>query len=208
MSRKPTALRRNGRSTPSAGDPIERFEKCFAAAEAAQIALPEAVALATADKRGHASVRFVLLKQVDNRGFVFFTNLDSRKGRELKSNPHASFAVHWKAIGKQVRVEGHTVQVSDDEADAYWATRPRESQLGAVASRQSAPLASHEALTKRWMQLERRYRDRSVPRPAPWTGVRLIPSRIEFWEEEEHRLHRRDLFVRTKRGWRHSLLQP
>ncbi len=166
------------------------------------------MALATADKRGRTSVRYVLLKQADDRGFVFYTNLLSRKGRELLANPYAAAAIHWPLLRRQVRIEGRIEIVSNQEADTYWETRPRLSQLGAVASRQSAPLTSRDVLTERWLRLEMRYRDQGVPRPKNWTGVRILPERIEFWEEEEHRLHRRDLYVRGERGWRRTLLQP
>jgi pyridoxamine 5'-phosphate oxidase len=150
----------------------------------------------------------VLLKQVDDRGFIFFTNMVSRKGRELLRNPYASFAIHWKALGKQVRVEGRAVRVSEEEAEAYWSTRPRPSQLAAVASRQSAPLQRRDLLMARWLTLEKRYHDSSVPRPKQWTGIRIVPDAIEFWEQEEHRLHRRELFTRSRKRWRRKLLQP
>src|SRR6185295_10711908 len=136
-------------------DPIAVFNRWFAQARRAQAPLPEAAALATADARGRPSVRFVLIKQVDDRGFVFYTNAGSRKGRELRANPYAALAVYWDPIGKQVRVEGRVEAVAPAEADAYWATRPRESQLAAVVSAQSAPISSHAELLARWTALRR-----------------------------------------------------
>lgn len=164
--------------------------------------------MATADKRGRPSVRFVLLKQGDDRGFVFFTNAGSRKGRELRANPRAAAAIYWDALGKQVRIEGRIEEVAPSEADAYWITRPRASQLAALASQQSATLASRGELLARWRTLRRRYRGQPVPRPVGWTGFRIVPDAIEFWIHQNHRLHRRELFVRTRSGWKRKLLQP
>jgi pyridoxamine 5'-phosphate oxidase len=189
-------------------DPIAQFRRWYAAAERARIHLPDAMAFATADRRGRPSVRFVLLKGVGPDGFVFFTDGRSRKGDELARNPRAAFAFYWDAIGKQVRVEGRVVPVTAAEADAYWITRPRESRLAALASRQSAPLARHGVLVRRWRALCRRYAGRDVPRPAIWTGYRIVPSTIEFWTRGEHRLHHRDQFRRGRRGWTRRLLQP
>src|SRR5437867_742385 len=165
------------------------------------------MALATAGRRG-ASVRFVLLKGADRRGFAFFTDGRSRKGRELRASVRAAVAFYWNRLGRQVRIEGRVEQVSTAEADAYWATRPRASQLAALASHQSAALASRRSLTGRWQALRRRYRRHPVPRPPAWTGFRIIPESIEFWTHREHRLHDRELFVRTRAGWRRRLLQP
>ena len=189
-------------------DPLVRFHRWFAQAQRAGVVLPESMALATADAHGRPSVRFVLLKQADASGFVFFTNLRSRKGRELEENRRAALAFYWDQLRKQVRVEGRVERVSADEADAYWVTRPRESQLAAVASRQSAALASRRALLAKWRTLRRQYRGEDVPRPAEWTGFRLVPEAIEFWTNRDHRLHDRELFVRTRDGWKRSLLQP
>jgi pyridoxamine 5'-phosphate oxidase len=166
------------------------------------------MALATTGPRGAPAVRFVLLKGADGRGFVFFTDGRSRKGRELRASARAAVAFYWQRLGRQVRIEGRVTEVSPAEADAYWATRPRASQLAAVASRQSATLASRPALIARWRALRRRYRGRPVPRPPTWTGFRLVPTTIEFWTHREHRLHERELFVRTRAGWRRQLLQP
>ena len=141
-------------------------------------------------------------------GFVFFTNAGSRKGGELRDNPRASLAFYWDEILKQVRVDGGVEMVAPSEVDTYWTTRPRESQLAARASRQSATLASHAQLLARWEVLRHRYRDKDVPRPAGWVGYRLVPDAIEFWTHRDHRLHERELFVRTRGGWKCKLLQP
>jgi pyridoxamine 5'-phosphate oxidase len=191
-----------------AADPFIQFQHWFAEAQRAGIRLPEAMALATADAEGRPSVRFVLLKGVDERGFVFFTNASSRKGAELRDNPRAALAVYWDELLKQVRVDGTVEPVAPAEVDAYWTTRPRESQLAARASRQSATLASRAQLLARWEALRHRYRDRDIPRPTGWVGYRLVPGAIEFWTHRDHRLHERELFVRTRRGWKRTLLQP
>jgi pyridoxamine 5'-phosphate oxidase len=196
------------RGAGGAADPIARFKRWYAAAARAGMAQPDAVALATADASGRPSVRFVLLKQADGRGFVFFTDARSRKGGELAANPHAALAFHWGAIGRQVRVEGAVAQVSAAEADAYWRTRPRESQLAGSSSFQSAPLESRGELLARWRSLDRRFTGRDVPRPPSWTGFRITPTRIEFWTHRDHRLHDRELFTRTPRGWVLARLNP
>jgi pyridoxamine 5'-phosphate oxidase len=170
--------------------------------------LPEAMALATATPRGAPSVRFVLLKSADARGFVFFTNAVSAKGEDLAANPRAALTFHWAPLGRQVRVAGRVETVSPAEADAYWVTRPRASRLAAVASRQSTRLGSRAVLEARWRGLRRRYRGRPVPRPPTWTGFRVVPDAIEFWTHRAHRLHDRELFLRTRRGWRRLRLQP
>ena len=191
-----------------AADPIARFRRWFDQAARAGISLPEAMALGTADRRRRPSVRFVLLKQVDQRGFVFFTDGRSRKGGELRANPRASVAFYWNALGRQVRVEGRIEPVTAAEADAYWVTRPRSSRLAALASQQSAPLASRRWLQTRWKILRRTHRGQDLPRPPQWTGYRITPETIEFWTHRQHRLHNRELFVRTRRGWKRRLLQP
>jgi pyridoxamine 5'-phosphate oxidase len=187
---------------------LNRFRRWFAAARRTRQPLPEAMALATADARGLPAVRFVLLKEADERGFVFYTNDRSRKGRELRENPRASLAFHWDGLRRQVRVTGRVETVSEEEANAYWATRPRESQLAALASSQSEPLAARGDLVRRWRELERRHRGADVPRPPHWGGYRVLPDEIEFWTNRDHRLHDRELFVRTRRGWVRRLLQP
>ena len=195
-------------SRARSADPLARFRLWFRQARRARIPLPEAMALATASPKGVPSVRFVLLKVVDERGFAFFTDTRSPKGRDVARNPRASFVFYWDPIGKQVRVSGRVAPVSDAEADAYWRTRPRESRLAATASHQSAPLASHAALLARWRRLRARYRGRDIPRPTGWRGYRVVAKEIEFWTRRDHRLHHRELFVRTPRGWRRRLLQP
>ncbi|HUI25278.1 MAG TPA: pyridoxamine 5'-phosphate oxidase [Candidatus Kryptonia bacterium] len=189
-------------------NPLTQFHHWFAEAQRAGAPLPEAMALATADMKGRPSVRFVLLKGADARGFVFYTNGRSRKGRELRRNQSASAVFYWDVIGKQVRIDGTVEHVAAADADAYWATRPRESQLAARASHQSAPLASHAALLALWKQLRRTYRGKEIPRPRGWVGIRIVPATIEFWTRGEHRLHQRELFTRNRRGWKRTLLQP
>jgi pyridoxamine 5'-phosphate oxidase len=189
-------------------DPIARFHRWFRQAERARIALPEAMALATAGRGGAPSVRFVLLKRADALGFTFFTDGRSRKGRELEANLRAGVAFYWNATGRQVRVEGRIERVPPAEADAYWATRPRASQLAAAASRQSADAPSRAWLVARWRRLRHRYRGRPIPRPREWTGFRVVPDVIEFWTHREHRLHQRELFVRRRQRWTRRLLQP
>jgi pyridoxamine 5'-phosphate oxidase len=166
------------------------------------------MALATAARDGSPSVRYVLLKGVDARGFVFFTDGRSRKGRELAARPRAAFAFYWDAIAKQVRVEGHVERLSAAESDAYWATRPRGSRLAAASSTQSAPMPSHAWLLARWRRLRSRMAGRAIPRPAAWQGYRVVPEMIEFWRRGAHRLHRREHWRRTRDGWRCRLLQP
>jgi len=188
-------------------DPIARFRGLYRRAERARIHLPDTMALATAGT-GRPTVRFVLLKGIGDDGFVFFTDARSRKGRDLRKNPRAALAFYWGAIGKQVRIEGRVREVSKAEADAYWESRPRASRLAARSSRQGDELSSRGALLARWRRLAREFRGRSIPRPAAWTGFRVVPDTIEFWTRRTHRLHEREEFVRTPRGWRRRLLQP
>jgi len=188
-------------------DPILEFQDLFARASTRE---PDAtaVALATADATGAASVRMVLLKAVDASGFVFFTNYESRKARELDVNPRAALCFYWPAIGVQVRVEGGVERVAAAESEAYFATRPRESQLGAWASRQSRPLASAEALREELARTSARFEGQPVPRPPVWGGFRVRPQRIEFWHAGEHRLHDRVLYTRAGEGWTVERLFP
>lgn len=188
-------------------NPIKVFNRIYARARA-RVPLYEAGALATADARGRPSVRFVLLKGADEAGFVFYTNTKSRKGRDLARNPRASLAFYWDQTGKQVRVEGPVKPVPAAEADAYWATRPWQSRLGGIASQQSQPMSSRAVLLWRVMLLKLKHPGRNIPRPKHWTGYRIIPNRIEFWHRGIYRLHKRVLFVRSRRGWRRSILQP
>jgi pyridoxamine 5'-phosphate oxidase len=189
-------------------EPLTPFRRWFAAAQAAE-ALAETMTLATATPDGVPSLRAVLLKTVDDRGFVFYTNLESRKSEELLANPRAALCFHWKSLLRQVRVEGTTELADDDEADAYFATRPRESQIGAWASDQSRPLASRQLLEQRAELLTRRFADRAtVPRPANWSGFRVRPERVEFWQERPSRLHDRLVFSRDGDAWRKQRLFP
>jgi len=192
----------------AATDPIRKFASWFAQARRAGIELAEKCALATADRRGRPSVRYVLLKDADPRGFTFYTNSESRKGRELEANPYGALAFYWHQTDHQVRVEGKIKQVSRAEADAYWAERPRDSQLASLASRQSRSVANRSALTAELKRISAKYEGVDVPRPDRWTGYRLVPDRIEFWTRREPRLHHRELFVRTRDGWRVEILQP
>jgi len=191
-----------------ADNPIARFNRCLSEARRRGAPLPESVALATADARGRPTVRYVLLKSADTHGFVFYTNLRSRKGRELASNPHASIAVYWDVTGHQVRIDGKVELVSDAEADAYWRERPRESRIASFVSNQSAVLPSRAGLEAAYRAATRRYGAGEIPRPKHWTGYRLIPSRIEFWIRREPRLHHRDLYERKRGRWTKKLLQP
>jgi pyridoxamine 5'-phosphate oxidase len=189
-------------------DPIARFRRWYAAAQRTRLTQPDAMVLATASADGRPAARMVLLKAVDPRGFVFYTNAQSRKGHELAENPRAALVFHWEPLGRQVRVEGTVEPVSAAESDAYWLTRPRASQLAALASAQSEPVATRTELLARWRALDRRYRNAPVPRPPHWIGYRLLPTAIEFWAHRDHRLHDRELFTRTRRGWTQTRLQP
>lgn len=189
-------------------DPFTLFDEWFAEAREREINDPEAMAFATADARGRPSVRMVLLRYVGPEGFGFFTNLDSRKGVELADNPVGALAVHWKSLRRQVRAEGRVVQVSDAEADAYFAGRSRDSRIGSWASDQSRPLESRDVFEARVEEVRKRFEGEDVPRPPRWSGFRLIPDRIEFWTDRPHRLHERRLFTRDHDAWTEGLLYP
>ncbi len=190
-------------------DPVAAFRTWFAAAEAAGLAMPEAVALATATPAGVPSVRFVLLKDVtDDGGFSFFTSVASRKGQELAVNPHAALAFFWEPLERQVRIEGTVARVSDAESDAYWATRPRASRLAAATSQQSRPVADRVTMQEAFAASDARWPDDTVPRPAQWGGYRLHATAIEFWQGQANRFHDRFRFERAGAGWSGARLWP
>jgi pyridoxamine 5'-phosphate oxidase len=189
-------------------DPIVRFKELLAEAERLGIKPFNAAAFATTGKNLQPSVRMLLLKDVDERGLVFYTNLQSRKGRQLNDNPRASACFWWEQLKRQVRIEGAVEIVSDREADEYFATRPRGSQIAAWASHQSTTIASRDELMAAVASLTARYRNQVVPRPPHWSGYRLVPERIEFWREQPDRLHERELYTRHENGWKVTLLAP
>ncbi|WP_324751340.1 pyridoxamine 5'-phosphate oxidase [Sphingomonas sp. LY54] len=189
-------------------DPDALFEQWLAEAEKSEPNDPNAMALATADAQGRPSVRMVLLKGHDARGFVFYTNQDSRKGNDLEANAQAALLFHWKSQRRQVRIEGAVEPVSAAEADLYFATRSRDSQLGAWASEQSRPLDRRETFEARYEEVRARFDGGDVPRPPRWSGYRVVPERIEFWSDRAHRLHERRLFTRSGDGWSEGLLYP
>lgn len=189
-------------------DPIQLFTEALAHARDTEPFDPTAAALATADVSGSPAVRFVLVKHVDARGFVFYTNTLSRKGRELASNPNGALAFHWHTRGEQVRVEGAIERVDDEEADRYFATRPRQSQLGAWASSQSEPIRDRAALDASFTDAENRFGAGEIPRPPHWGGYRLSPARIEFWYDRQGRLHDRILYTQQAGQWQATRLQP
>jgi pyridoxamine 5'-phosphate oxidase len=195
-----------------AEDPHQLFDTWLNDARQLEPNDPEAMALATADSDGRPSVRMVLLKGHDARGFVFYTNQDSRKGAELEANGRASLLFHWKSLRRQVRVEGDVTLISPDEADAYFASRARDSQLGAWASEQSRPLDSRATFEARYEEMKARFQGQDIPRPRRWGGFRVVPDRIEFWTDRAHRLHERRLFLLSGAGpspvWSEGLLYP
>ena len=190
-------------------DPFQLFERCFAEAKVSEPNDPEAMALATADAAGNPSVRMVLLKGHGPDGFIFYTNERSNKGVELAANPSAALLFHWKSLRRQVRVEGRVERVCDSEADTYFASRSRDSQLGAWASDQSRPLDRRDTFEARFEELKRRYEGRDVPRPPHWGGYCLEPLIFEFWQDRPHRLHERRVFLAQEGGgWDEGLLYP
>jgi pyridoxamine 5'-phosphate oxidase len=192
-------------------NPLSRFKRLFAQAEAIDRSIlpePNAMSLATVGMTGNPSVRMVLMKAVDEDGFVFYTNLDGRKGRELRTRPAAAICFHWPVLEVQVRAEGAVTQVSDDEADEYFATRSRESQIGAWASIQSQPIEHVDDLTARVAEYEAQFEGKPVPRPPFWSGFRLRPERIEFWKSKPGRLHERHLYTRFGESWTMETLYP
>jgi len=190
-------------------DPFQLFSDWFAEAQASEPNDPEAMSLATATPDGHPSVRIVLLKGHGPDGFTFYTNLDSRKGAELAANGRAALLFHWKSLRRQVRIEGWVERVSDEQANTYFATRSRESQLGAWASDQSSPLPDRATFEDRYEQVKERFEGEAVPRPSNWGGYRVLPLVLEFWQDRPHRLHERRLFLAQEDGsWIEGLLYP
>lgn len=191
----------------SSADPITEFRNAAERAAAHNVDIVPA-ALATADADGRPSARIVLVRGVDDRGFVFHTNYNSRKGRQLDANPHAALCFHWPTLDEQIRVEGRVERLDPEASDAYFNGRPRGSQLGAWASDQSAVLPSRETLEEEYREIERRFEGQPVPRPPFWGGYRIVPSRIEFWYGRPDRLHDRVLYTRRDDGWTIERLYP
>lgn len=195
--------------TTATADPFALFDTWFAQARASEPNDANAMALATADARGRPSVRMVLLKGHGPDGFVFYTNFEGRKAGEILANPHAALLFHWKSLRRQIRIEGPVSQVDDATADAYFATRSRDSQLGAWASDQSRPLADRATFEARFAEVVARYEGQPVPRPPHWSGFRVAPERIEFWLDRAHRLHERTVYEADGAGgWRSAMLFP
>jgi len=187
---------------------LARFRKWMSAAEEKELNNPNAMSLATANADGVPSVRIVLLKQYDERGFVFYTNLSSRKGLEMAENPAASLCFHWKSTDSQIRIDGQVEKVSDEQADAYFSSRPRTSRIGAWASKQSQPMEGRFEFEGRIAKYTAKFGLGEVPRPDFWSGYRLVPNRLEFWHEYAFRLHDRDVFVFDGSEWRLEKLYP
>lgn len=189
-------------------DPLALFERWFAEARESEQNDWNAMALATATADGHPSARMVLLKGHGPDGFVFYTNAESRKGEEIAANPHAALLFHWKSLRRQIRIEGPLSEVSPAEADAYFHSRARVSQLGSAASDQSRPLDTRQTYLERVEELAERYEGEEIPRPPHWTGFRLVPQQMEFWIDRANRLHERRRFTREGEGWASTLLYP
>jgi len=189
-------------------NPFTMFDSWFTKARESEPNDGNAMTIATADADGQPSARMVLLKGHGPDGFIFYTNKKSRKAMDIAANPKAAILFHWKSLRRQIRIEGSLSTVSDDVADAYFATRNRDSQLGAWASDQSRPLDSRATFEKRFEEAKARFEDGDVPRPPYWSGYRLTPQRFEFWQDREHRLHERRVFVRDGESWTEGMLYP
>ena len=197
------------RETDAAPDPIEQFRRWFEEALAAGLHEPNAMTLATATSDGRPAARVVLLKGFEERGFVFYTNYEGRKGRELEENPYCALVFYWGELERQVRIEGRASRISGEESDAYYRSRPLGSRLGAWVSEQSRPVGDRATLEERLRELEDEYEGREVPRPPFWGGYRVVPEEIEFWQGRENRLHDRLLYSRqSDEGWSMARLQP
>lgn len=195
----------------AAADPVEQFRRWFAAWHEVAVGDPNAMVVTTATPDGRPSARIVLLRALDDEGFVFFSNHDSRKGRELAANPHAALLFPWHALGRQVIVEGEASPVTAAESDAYWVTRPRGSQIAALASPQSQPIADRSVIERRWAQLDADLAGLDVPRPTHWGGIRVAHHRVEFWQGRDRRMHDRLAYHRdpaARAGWRIERLAP
>ncbi|MEG8043533.1 pyridoxamine 5'-phosphate oxidase [Sphingomonas faeni] len=189
-------------------DPFTLFDSWYAEAKQSEPNDPNAVALATADAEGRPSVRMVLLKGHGPDGFVIYTNRESRKAGELAANPQGALLFHWKSLRRQIRIEGQVSWATDEESDAYFVSRGRDSQLGAWASAQSRPLDSRDTFEQRFAEMAAKFEGQDVPRPPHWGGYRVTPTRIEFWQDRAHRLHERRLFTRQDGAWSEGLLFP
>ncbi len=191
------------------GNPIDLFKKWFSEAEKREINDPNAVAVATSDKNNQPNVRMVLLKGISQKGFVFYTNFKSKKGKELKANSKASLCFHWKSLRRQVRVLGDVEEVTTSEADEYYNSRPYKNKIGAWASSQSDDLANRETFLNKIREFEQKYPEKnSVPRPPHWSGWRILPKEVEFWLDGEGRIHERLVYINEKGNWKKKLLFP